>query len=176
MKVYTKRGDKGTSRLINNQCLEKDNLRFRVIGEIDELNSWLGLVRAFTEDRKLAKILQIRQTELFLIGAELAGMKKGKRISLKEVRRLEKEIDQWHKGLPRLENFVFPSGVRSAALLHLARTVCRRAEQNLVSLDQEEKMNKKILAYFNRLSDWLFVLARKVNQEKGVEEEEWKRK
>lgn len=174
MKVYSRRGDKGTSQLADGSCFNKDNLRFRALGAIDELNSWLGLTRALVEDRRLEKILQIRQTDLFEVSAELVRTKRKKKFSLRKTRRLEKEIDLWQKGLPQLKEFIYPGGGQTAALLHLGRTVCRRAEQELIGLNKEEKINQKILIYFNRLSDWLFILARKVNQEKGIKEEVWK--
>jgi cob(I)alamin adenosyltransferase len=173
MKVYTRRGDKGTSRLADHSCLNKDDRRFRVLGAIDELNSWLGLARALTEDKKLKKLLQTRQKELFEVGTEI-GKAKGEKFSLNKVRQLEKEIDLWQKKLPRLKKFIYPGGDQEAAFLHLGRTVCRRVEQELTSLKQGEVINDKILIYFNRLSDWLFVLARKINQEKGSKEEVWK--
>jgi cob(I)alamin adenosyltransferase len=190
MKVYTRRGDKGISELADNSCLDKNDPRFRVLGAIDELNSWLGLTRAFTEDKRLKRILRIRQAELFEVSTELADAKNptspspgaglhgasAKKFSLRKTRKLEKEIDLWQKELPRLKKFIYPGGDQVVALLHLSRTVCRRAEQELVSLKQEEEINSKILIYFNRLSDWLFVLARKINREKGVKEEVWKRK
>ena len=176
MKVYTRRGDRGTSRLADGSCFNKDDCRFRVLGAIDELNSWLGLIRALTEDKKLGKIIQARQTDLFEVGMELADAKGHENFSIKKTRKLEKEINFWQKELPRLKRFIYPGGDQGAAFFHLCRTVCRRVEQELISLKQEEKINGKILIYFNRLSDWLFILARKVNQEKGIKEEEWRRK
>jgi cob(I)alamin adenosyltransferase len=173
MKVYTRRGDKGTSQLADNSCLNKDDCRFRVLGAIDELNSWLGLARALTEDKKLKRFLQTRQKELFEVGTEL-GKARAEKFSLRKVRQLEKEIDLWQKKLPRLKKFIYPGGDQEATFLHLCRTVCRRVEQELMSLKKEEEINEKILIYFNRLSDWLFVLAREINREKGVEEEVWK--
>ncbi len=175
MKVYTRKGDRGTSQLADKTCLPKNNLRFRAIGAIDELNSWFGLIRAFAaEDRQVEKALRERQKELFSIGTELAKAKQKKKFSLRETRKLEKEIDSWRKELPRLKKFIFPSGDKLAALFHLARTVSRQVEQEIVTLNQKEEINEKILVYFNRLSDWLFVLARKINQEKGIKEEAWK--
>ena len=174
MKVYTRRGDKGLSRLADHSCFDKSDCRFRVLGAIDELNSWFGLVRTLTEDRKLKRFLETRQKELFEAGTELGKTKASKKFSLRKTQQLEKEIDLWQKELPRLKNFIYPGGSQTAALLHLSRTVCRRVEQELVSLEQEEKINLKIITYFNRLSDWLFILARKINQEKGIEEEEWR--
>ncbi len=174
MKVYTRRGDKGTSRLADNSCFDKDDCRFRVLGVVDELNSWFGLTRALTEDKRLKRFLQTRQKELFEASVELSRRKGPEKFSLRKVHRLEKEIDLWQKNLPRLKNFIYPGGSQTAVFLHLSRTVCRRAEQELVSLKQKEKINSKILIYFNRLSDWLFILARKVNQEKNIEEEEWR--
>jgi cob(I)alamin adenosyltransferase len=154
--------------------LDKNNLRFRVIGAIDELNSWLGLAKSLTEDKKLRKILQTRQEDLFEVSSELAKGRAKKKFSLRKVRKLEKEIALWQKDLPRLKSFIFPGGSQLSALLHLGRTVCRRVEQELVGLSREEETNKNVLEYFNRLSDWLFVLARKVNQEREVKEETWK--
>jgi cob(I)alamin adenosyltransferase len=174
MKVYTRQGDKGGSRLANGSYLEKDRCQFRVLGAIDELNSWLGLVSSLVEDKRLKKILAARQRDLFEAGRELGRVRGSKKFSLKRVRQLEKEIDFWQKELPRLKSFIYPGGHQEAALLHLCRTACRRAEQDLISLKQEEAINEKILIYFNRLSDWLFVLARKVNREKGMKEEVWK--
>jgi cob(I)alamin adenosyltransferase len=173
MKVYTRRGDKGTSRLADGSCLNKNDCRFLVLGAIDELNSWLGLARALTEDKKLKKFLQTRQKELFEVSTELGKVKKVKKFSLRKVRQLEKEIDFWQRKLPSLKSFIYPGGSQIAAFLHLGRTVCRRVEQELISLKQEEKINGKILIYFNRLSDWLFVLTREINREKGIKEEVW---
>lgn len=174
MKVYTRQGDRGTSRLADGSCLEKDRCQFRVLGAIDELNSWLGLARSSVEDKKLKKVLVSRQRDLFEAGKELGRARGSKKFSLKRVRQLEKEINFWQKELPRLRSFIYPGGHQEAAFFHLCRTACRRVEQELVSLKQEEVINEKILIYFNRLSDWLFVLARRVNQEKGVKEEVWK--
>ncbi len=173
MKIYTRRGDKGTSRLADGSCFNKGDYRFRVLGAVDELNSWLGLARALTEDKKIKRLLQTRQKELFEAGTELGRAKGAKKFSLRKVRRLEKEINLWQKQLPQLKKFIYPGGDQGAAFLHLCRTVCRRVEQELMSL-KEEEINGKIISYFNRLSDWLFVLARKINQEKKVREEVWK--
>lgn len=185
MKIYTRQGDKGTSRLADGSCLDKNEGRFRVLGAVDELNSWLGLARALTEDEEVKRFLQTRQEELFEASAELSRGKgptslklrgaSAEKFSLRKVRQLEKEIDLWQKPLPQLKKFIYPGGDQRAAFLHLGRTVCRRVEQELMGLKKEEAINKKILIYFNRLSDWLFVLARKINREKGVKEEVWKR-
>jgi len=175
MKIYTRRGDGGNTCLGNGSCFGKNNLHFQIIGAVDELNSWLGLIRSFFQgNQKLGEILFLRQKELFLLGTELAKVNKERKFSKREAKRLEKEIDAWQKELPKLQNFIFPGGDQLAALLHCARTVCRRLEQELVALSLEEKVNKNTLIYVNRLSDWLFTLARKINAEKGIKEEIWR--
>lgn len=172
--IYTKRGDQGKSRLKASQYLAKDGPLFKALGTIDELNSWLGLIRSFNpEDKRLDRTLKSRQTELFLISQELAGYKKGKKLSLAKVRKLEKEIDSWQKELKKINHFIFPGGKKLGSLIQVSRAVCRRTEQEVVTLNKEEKINKNILAYFNRLSDWLFILARKINQEQDYQEEVW---
>ncbi len=167
-KIYTRTGDLGTTALGNGERRKKSDLRFAAIGEIDEANAAIGLARLHAHgdlDRTLARI----QNDLFDLGADLAvpeGGEKGKsrlRVAEAQVARLEEEIDRYNAELQPLTSFVLPGGTPSAAALHLARTVTRRAERALVALNGHEPLNPAAIAYINRLSDLLFVAARFVN-------------
>lgn len=193
MKIYTKTGDNGTTALFGGKRVSKADTRMELLGNIDELNSMLGVVIVLSRKlnvRILGKDLARIQGELLLLGADIAtpfeiqksllrsksfgGQAKVKRISEKEVASLEEEIDEIEKKLDPLVNFILPGGHEVAALLHLARSVARRAERSLVRLQEQEKINPEILKYMNRLSDWLFVQARMVNNTEGFEDMVWK--
>ena len=171
-KIYTKTGDSGETSLVGGIRVAKHSLRPEAFGEIDELNSILGLLRANFSNNKnndLNKLLEKVQNELFDLGADLAtpeGSKysdKALRISKSQVERLEKEIDFFNKDLNELKSFVLPGGSLSSSWLHLARTVTRRAERKITKLASEEVINNNIVTYINRLSDLLFVIARYCN-------------
>ena len=179
MAIYTRTGDLGETGLLAGPRVGKDMPRIEVYGTVDELNAVLGLVRAEPVGEVIDQTLERVQNELFEIGAELATpdpAAHGTRwIRREHVRALETEIDRWDATLPPLEHFILPAGTRPAALLHLARTVCRRAERRLVTLirHSEEPISLPLLAYLNRLGDLLFVLARVANAQGGRADAPW---
>lgn len=180
MAVYTKKGDRGTTHLYGEKSARpKSDQRIIALGSIDELNSHLGFVSGnFTpRTRKYRKIIVAIQRDLFEIAACLASPS-GKPpfvISLDRTRRLEKLIDELEGSLPALANFIFPGGSKAGAALHVARSVCRRSERDVVRLNQKEKLEPNILIYINRLSDCLYMLAREVNRLEKKKEEIWKK-
>jgi cob(I)alamin adenosyltransferase len=179
VKIYTKTGDLGETSLLGGARVPKDHLRVAAYGDVDETNAALGAVRALAEPR-LGRVLFAIQKELFAIGAQLAdpthrvASKQAKSaLSALNVRRLEKAIDARDAEMPPLRAFVLPGGTPAAALLHQARTVCRRAERSVVTLAREADVDPRIIVYLNRLSDLLFVLARSENHRAGLAEERW---
>lgn len=171
-KIYTKTGDGGETSLVGGLRVAKHSLRPEAFGEIDELNSILGLVRtnlSVDKNQDIDKLLERVQNELFDLGADLAtpdGSKysdKALRISKSQVDRLEKEIDFYNKDLDELKSFVLPGGTLLSSWLHFARTATRRAERKITKLASEEGINNNIITYINRLSDLLFVIARHCN-------------
>ncbi len=179
MKIYTRTGDLGETGLFGGPRLGKDAARIETYGTVDELNAVLGLVRAEPLATEILELLARIQAELFEVGAELATVdpvaKRTRTIGPPHVKALEAEIDRWEPTLPPLRNFILPAGVRPAALLHLARAVCRRAERRLVRLvrSSQEPISLVLLSYLNRLGDLLFVLARVANQKAGVVDVPW---
>lgn len=179
MKIYTKRGDDGTTGLLGAPRVSKDHVRVAAYGDVDELNSVLGLVRAEQPDAQVDGILARLQGELFTLGAQLATPGEASaprglpRLVDDDVARLEAEIDAFESELEPLRSFILPGGTRTAAMLHLARTVCRRAERALVTLAAQEPVAPLALPYVNRLSDHLFVLARLANARSGTPEPRW---
>jgi len=179
MKIYTKTGDDGTTGLFGGIRLGKDALRVDAYGCVDELNACLGTVLASSVPEALAAPLRAIQSELFALGAELATVpgKEDKlameRLGSSQIARLEAEIDRQQVELPELKTFVLPGGGESAARLHVARTVCRRAERKVVQLSRSEPVAPQLITYLNRLSDLLFVLSRRANQLAGVEDVPW---
>ena len=173
-KIYTRNGDKGKTRLANGEEVSKDSLRVAAYGDIDELNSIVGLVLTENPDDKLAVVLSSIQHTLFDLGGELAsdGMIVGL-VTDQHTTSLEKHIDQMNSELPPLEEFILPGGTKSASLLHLSRTVCRRAERSIITLNQSETVAAEIIQYVNRLSDLLFVMARYENHRSGNQEVFW---
>jgi cob(I)alamin adenosyltransferase len=179
MKIYTKTGDKGDTALFGGQRVPKDNLRVEAYGTVDELNSVLGIVLADYNDSGIELVLRPIQMKLFALGAELATPDPGRASSIPHVGRgdtaeLESVIDSLGAALPPLQNFIVPGGTPAAARMHFARTVCRRAERAVVHLSHQEPVGDEVIAYLNRLSDLLFVLARHVNAKAGVQEVPWK--
>lgn len=175
MRIYTKFGDKGSTALLGGSVVSKNDLRVVAYGGIDELNAALGVVIAESDNLEIVDFLRKIQSDLFVIGAELSskGMK-SKPISPARVGDLENEIDRIDPILMPLRNFVLPGGCKTASLLHLARTICRRAERDVVALSQKESVNPDIIMYINRLSDLLFMQARLANHGEKVEEIIWK--
>jgi cob(I)alamin adenosyltransferase len=172
-KVYTRAGDHGETSLVGGKRVSKASARVEAYGDVDEVNSLVGLARAEISDQQINDVLKAIQNELFTVGADLASPSDvpAPRIGPEWVTRLESVLDQFNEPLPPLKEFILPSGSPGAALLHLARTVVRRAERRIVQLSEEEAINEALLAYVNRLSDLLFVLARAVNQRLGTPEE-----
>ncbi|MFH1442633.1 MAG: cob(I)yrinic acid a,c-diamide adenosyltransferase [Candidatus Micrarchaeota archaeon] len=175
MAIYTKTGDNGETSFFGGKRIMKSDLRICVYGELDELNSILGMVRGCSKHSELNPLLKTLQEDLFIVGADIAAEHaKIGRTSAKMVERLEKEIDGLEEKLPPLNNFILPTGTQAASTLHFARSVCRRTERRLIELHQKEQMNPEILQYVNRLSDLLFVMARTANRLDGHKEEVWK--
>ncbi len=176
-KIYTKKGDKGETSLYGEIRCRKSDVRIRAIGEVDELNAILGVARAHTEDGELSAIVSHIQEDLFTLGAQLASTKTQapnvKLISEDNTAVLENYIDNFDKQLKPLRNFILPGGGVMASYLHLARSVCRRAERTIVELSSVEPVESTMLAYLNRLSDLLFVMARVANQRRGIQEIVW---
>jgi len=177
MKIYTKTGDKGETGLMGGKRLGKDSLRIVAYGEVDELNAVLGICRSENKIDLFEKILHELQVELFNLGSDLATPLEEKfaipRVTAEQISQLETWIDRLEEDLAPLKNFILPGGSALASHLHLARTVCRRAERAIVALAKKEKINENIVPYINRLSDLLFVMARFANKCEEVEEEKW---
>jgi cob(I)alamin adenosyltransferase len=179
VKIYTKSGDRGETGLFGGPRVRKSDARVDAYGEVDELNAALGAARAIVEDPELDGHLARVQHELFCVGAELATPHDAKArsaippIEAGWMARLEAAIDAWDAELPPLRQFVLPGGTRTAAALHLARCVCRRAERRVVALAAGVEVAPETLAYLNRLSDFLFVAARLANHRARREEIAW---
>jgi len=178
MKIYTKTGDAGQTSLFGGVRTNKNDPRIEAYGTVDELNSVLGIALSFKTTEQGKNILNKIQQNLFVVGADLAtpeGRKERiKRVGQKEIDWLEAKIDDLQSGLPELKSFILPGGSKSGSYLHLARTVCRRAERAIVSCRKKEAVSDHLLIYVNRLSDLLFVLARHENHQQGIEETPWK--
>lgn len=179
MKIYTRTGDKGETGLFGAGRASKASLRVDAYGDVDETNSHIGLVRSFEEDQKIAEILKSIQEDLFALGSDLAtplhspARKSVPQITADDVKRLENTIDEIEVHNTPLRKFVLPAGSNTASLLHIARTVCRRAERKVVALKEEEAINEQCLVYLNRLADLLFVLARFANKRDEIRDVEW---
>jgi cob(I)alamin adenosyltransferase len=176
MKGYTRTGDRGETGLYGGTRVGKENPRVEAYGAVDELNSQVGLARAIVKDTRTKKILKNVQEDLFTLGGDLASelvSAKVPRINKSHVDNLEKTVDSIHDELKPLRRFILPTGSVGAAQLHVARSVCRRAERRIASLAKIESINPEVMPYVNRLSSLLFVLARWVNQLDKVNEEEW---
>lgn len=178
MKIYTRKGDTGETSLIGGTRVPKSHLRIEAYGTVDELNSFLGLVCYGQKGKPEEAVLTSIQEKLFVIGSWLASDPAASRMKLPEitgadVEILEKEIDKMEEGLVSLKTFILPSGPEQAAWCHISRCVCRRAERLAVALSHEQEVAPVILQYLNRLSDYLFVLARKLSADGGITEKPW---
>ncbi len=185
MKVYTKTGDKGTTALFGGTRVPKHHIRIESYGTIDELNSHIGLIRDQNINQLYKNTLMHIQDRLFTVGAilatdpEKAVLKSGKqrlnipKISNEDIERLEKEMDAMEASLPPMTHFVLPGGHQTVSFCHIARTVCRRAERLASHLNELEPFQPETLMYINRLSDYLFVLARKLSHDLQAEEIKW---
>ena len=185
MKIYTKTGDKGTTGLFGGTRVPKHHLRIESYGTVDELNSYIGLVNDQAIDNDTKTTLIKIQNDLFTLGSMMATpseketLKNGEQrlnipeVNTKSVTYLEKEIDKMNEKLPKMTHFILPGGHTTVSYCHIARCVCRRAERLSVSLHQQEGINPIILTYLNRLSDFLFMLARKLSKDLSVQEVKW---
>jgi len=185
MKIYTKTGDKGTTALFGGTRVPKHHIRIESYGTVDELNSLIGLVRDQNIDKHYQSVLITIQNNLFTVGAilatdpEKATLKSGKdrlnipKISDDDVVLLENEMDEMNNHLPAMTNFVLPGGHQTVSFCHIARCVCRRAERLASALNEMEPFHPNTLTYLNRLSDYLFVLARKLSSDLQAEEVKW---
>lgn len=179
VQIYTKTGDDGTTGLIGGTRVKKYDNRLEAYGTVDELNSHVGIVLSATENERARKVLTDIQSKLFVIGAHLAmdenagALKDQLPCTEKDIELLEQEMDHMFEVLPKLNHFILPTGCQAAAYAHVARTVCRRAERCIVELADQIDVDQNLIKYINRLSDYLFVLARKLNFDKKVAETPW---
>jgi len=180
-KIYTKTGDKGDTGLIGGTRVPKNDVRLEAYGTVDELNSYVGLLRSFVPKEKDGILINV-QNQLFKIGsylatdAEVSDFRSGIKIEDVRIEELEKEMDDMEQELPPLTGFILPGGHESVGFCHIARTVCRRAERRVLSLSENDDIDTAIVCYMNRLSDFLFVLARYLSNFFGVEEIQWNSK
>jgi cob(I)alamin adenosyltransferase len=175
MKIYTKTGDRGETGLFGGPRVRKDDPRIETMGDVDELNAAVGLVRCEPLHERLDRLLMAIQNELFDLGAQIAspGAAAVPCVTAAHISRLEQAIDEYEATLPPLRAFILPGGARAAALFHAARAVCRRAERRAVLLSQHAELADEVVIYLNRLSDLLFVLARASNQAAGCDDVLW---
>ncbi|RIV69842.1 cob(I)yrinic acid a,c-diamide adenosyltransferase [Flagellimonas aequoris] len=179
MKIYTKTGDKGTTALFTGRRVPKHHIRIESYGTIDELNSHLGLLRDQQMDAHSKEMLVLIQKKLFTVGSILATEPdkdkrlKISRISQEDIALLEQEMDQMNENLPEMTHFILPGGHTTVSYCHIARTVCRRAERMISYLHENEPVPDTLLSYMNRLSDYLFVLARKLSKDVNADEIKW---
>lgn len=179
-KIYTKTGDDGTTSLVGGNRVKKSEVRLEAYGTVDELNSWIGLIAAETGDEYVKELLAGVQNNLFVIGSRLASDEKGRKITghlvlgPDDITILESAIDAFERELKPLSFFILPGGSVQVSHCHIARTICRRAERRIVTLASETDVEEWIVKYINRLSDFLFVLARKTAHDSQVEETGWR--
>lgn len=179
-KIYTKTGDDGTTGLVGGTRVKKYDVRLDAYGTVDELNASIGIIRSFEFSSTSKEYLIEIQNKLFNIGSRLASDEKGEAvtsglsISEEHIAALEKAIDDLDEELPGLTRFILPGGTPAAAQCHVARTVCRRAERRILEFSEQIFVQPEIIKYINRLSDFLFVLARKLNAISGTEEMPWR--
>lgn len=179
MKIYTKTGDKGMTSLIGGKRVAKNSIRLESYGTVDELNSYLGMIRSFPIDPLIMEELIAIQSRLFDIGGNLATDPENKDIQVKlgieeqDVQMLEKAIDRMDAEVPPMKFFILPGGNEVVSFCHIARTVCRRAERRIMDLMETVAIDEMLLCYINRLSDYLFILSRKLAAESAVEEMKW---
>ncbi|WP_423127400.1 cob(I)yrinic acid a,c-diamide adenosyltransferase [Gaoshiqia sp. Z1-71] len=179
VRIYTKTGDDGTTGLIGGDRVKKHDIRLEAYGTVDELNSHIGLILTTKVDERAQKVLADIQSTLFVIGAQLAtgenagALKERIPCTDKDIEQLEQEMDQMFEILPQLNHFILPGGSTGAAYAHVARTVCRRAERRIIELSDQVNVDQNLIKYINRLSDYLFVLSRKINRDQNMPETPW---
>lgn len=179
MKIYTKTGDKGKTSLLGGTRVSKSDLRIETYGTVDELNSYLGLVSDLDQDNDRTSLIRNIQSRLFTVGSSLAAetaRAKEFKPDLEEddITVLEQAIDEMNEVLPAMKNFIIPGGHQLVSTTHIARTICRRAERLVIQLSETEEIEELIIRFLNRLSDYLFVLARKQGHDLDVDEIPWK--
>jgi cob(I)alamin adenosyltransferase len=179
MKIYTKTGDKGQTSLIGGTRVPKHHIRIEAYGTIDELNSWIGLIRDQNIDTHNKEILLEIQDRLFTIGSSLASDPDKSRMKIPDLKEvdislLEKEMDDMENLLPELKSFILPGGHTTVSYCHISRCVCRRAERLTTHLSESEFVADLVIIYLNRLSDYLFVLSRKLSNDLNATENPWK--
>jgi cob(I)alamin adenosyltransferase len=179
MKIYTKTGDKGQTTLIGGTRVPKHHIRIESYGTVDELNSWIGLINDQAIDQESKTILSEIQDRLFTIGSSLASDPEKSKMKIpdlhdSDIELLENQIDKMNEVLPEMRHFILPGGHTTISYCHLARCVCRRAERNVIHLHETEYVNEMVIVYLNRLSDYLFVLARYITHQLKVNEIAWK--
>lgn len=175
MKIYTKTGDEGKTGLYSGKRLSKAHPRVEAYGTVDELNAFLGLLRDHVDDEAISAELLAQQHHLFALGAAMADDRPGQAYKLPEdaVTNLEVRMDAMNESLPKMTHFILPGGAPVLSYAHLCRTVCRRAERRTVELAEAVEMDKSIIIYLNRLSDYFFVLGRFLAQVENIEEVKW---
>lgn len=179
MKIYTRTGDDGTTGLIGGSRVKKHNIRLESYGTVDELNSYIGVIRSLQNEKHADSILEKIQHKLFVIGANLASdetvtmIKQELPCGKKDIELLEREMDLMIAVLPPLNNFILPGGSQATSFCHVARTVCRRAERRIVELSENAEVDANLIKYINRLSDYLFVLSRKISMDLKAPEILW---
>ena len=177
--IYTKTGDKGTTSLVGGTRVSKTHIRLEAYGTVDELNSNLGILVTYLSDERDCHFVQHIQDRMFAVGSHLATDREKTELHCasiihpEEVQSVEKEIDYLDSLLPPLRAFILPGGSRGAAVCHVCRTVCRRAERRILALTEHFEISSELLAYINRISDYLFVLSRKINHDEKKDEIFW---
>lgn len=181
MKIYTKKGDSGKTSLIGGTRVSKHHVRIEAYGTVDELNSWIGVVSDHLTENNSNElnVLKEIQDRLFTIGSSLASDPEKSKMKIpdiipSDIELLEKEMDAINEQIPEMHSFILPGGHPTASFIHVARCVCRRAERLVVNLNENELVDENIMAYLNRLSDYLFVLSRKIIFDSGSKETPWK--
>jgi len=184
LKIYTKTGDKGETGLFGGKRIQKSSVRINAYGTVDELNAVIGVALCYVENEKVKSTLRKLQNQLFVVGADLATPLEVEsirqrltipRVSQEDILGSENDIDFFDKQLEELRYFILPGGTKSAAQLHVARTVCRRAEREVVLLSQQEEINQNIVIFLNRISDLLFVLSRIENKTAEIPDQKWEK-
>lgn len=181
MKIYTKTGDQGSTSLFGGKRVSKADLRIDTYGTVDELNSWMGVLRDQSVNKSRKEILVEIQDRLFTIGSILATEPENTKVKIpslveSDIELLENKMDEMDAALPPMRFFVLPGGNTSVSFGHVARTVCRRAERLIIALDHTEKVDPLVIKYMNRLSDYLFILCRTMAHELRAEETPWRPK
>ena len=182
LKIYTKTGDDGTTGLLSGKRVTKNNIRIQTYGTLDELNVWIGMIRNFKTDQNTQNTLLIIQKEIMTIASQLADDTNPRKSNLVDIldpidegniKFLEKQIDLISNSTPDLKNFIIPGGHKLISFIHVARCTCRKAERFIASLNEKEIVPRLIVAYINRLSDYLFALSRKLAYDLDVSEIKW---